>query len=249
MVLLTLDALEMHDEAAQVARRFLEEYGRENVLLELSFCSEKTRAAMANLQAGELLDGLQGRRASFRIPDFAFLAAAGDARTAELLGKAAEISPAPPKKQRDSRWAKYERIARASHRGLGCRRTSGRNARRTNSCSTRRRGTPFANHILRFNFIGTAKKLAANKLSISPAFLIERIDEIEPLPPRVPPKVGDSHITLHSPLFWIVAGQKDDAAIPAIGAPCPAQAGFDRGSEDRLLPTWHSQGERGAESA
>ena len=102
LLLLTLDVLDMHDEAAQSALRMIASGTHSQVLLKVSFCSRATRNAIANGFVPEdikYLDVLLPHRAirekirwdyqaHYRFPSFC--AFAGNEQTIELLLNAAK---------------------------------------------------------------------------------------------------------------------------------------------------------------
>ena len=89
LAFLTLDSLGMHDEAATLGAKLFRR-GQPNwhdgeTLLQVSFCSAKTRGAIANLLAKHMLEEEAGR-----FPDLgqlSFLVAAGNGDTAKILDR------------------------------------------------------------------------------------------------------------------------------------------------------------------
>ena len=71
-------------------------------------------------------------------------------------------------------------------------------------------------HVLYEGYGVAARQLVANGYSISPAFLTERVEEIEGLSPHQRRVWNGSQSVLDSPLLHLIGAQKVDEAIPAM---------------------------------
>jgi hypothetical protein len=214
LLLLTLDELDMKNETAQAAWRMIKEKGHKSVLLKVSFCSKASRAAAASLlyskgtrqgtsemgPAYQNLSGIVG-----------FATAVGNKETAELLSGVA-------KEQREKGLIAYELENAVKHisarLSLPPEKRSQREADELLFWQTTV-GAPGL-HALYLGYGVSAAQLVANGFSISPSFLIERVEEIKGFSPQQRADYDGSLGILNSPVLYIIGAQKVDAAIPAM---------------------------------
>jgi hypothetical protein len=220
VLLLTLDALDMPDAAARSAGTMITRGGHQDVILMVSFCSSKTREAAANLLFSEWLAHsdpvaqLQNDRSKrinlgwSYLPSF--LAVAGNQRTVELLANA-------KKEGRDR--GRYPPIPDDVARHISSRLSlpPEKHAQRAKDellCWQTMVGAPNTRNLasgLRF----AAERLVANGYSVSPSYLMERIEEIKGPSLRPRPDYGPQSV-LDGPVLYLVGAQKVDSAVPAL---------------------------------
>jgi hypothetical protein len=228
LFLLTLDALGMHDEAAESALRMIghgivtDDSKRHNhVLLKVSFCTEATRTAAVKLLIPEYMSYVeyklgkgQRKTENWELVDVVrFLAVAGNQETVGQLSTAAK-------------WAEEkEQIAWKRNFELTSNRISSRLAlppekrlQRTQDellyWQTEAGAPRFAGRSFGYNV--AAARLIENGCRISPSYLIEKVDEIEGLSPEQLSSYNGSRSILDSPVIDIIIVQKQEAAIPAM---------------------------------
>jgi hypothetical protein len=215
LLLLTLDALGMKDETALAAWRMATQKGHRSVLLKASFCSQATRVAAANLLYSE---GIRQRIAE-KGPAYqnwsgivGFAAVVGNKETADLLSKVA-------KEQREKGLIAYElenAVGQISARlSLPPEKRSQREADELLYWQMTTLGLPEMEVLYeRLGF--SAERLAASGCSISPAYLIERVEEIKGLSSEQLRDHSGSRGVMASLVLYIIGVQKEDSAIPAM---------------------------------
>jgi hypothetical protein len=184
--LLTLDALEMHDDAARVALRMMTERDDGRAWLKVSFCSAMTRDTTTNMYIRYIDDELKrGRRPKaitfLRGPSVEFQAIAGNSETVELLHKIAKW------------WRLPYDYKEKSNTEIAAKHISWRL-----SLPNDRRLQREKDELLYWQTevghpstvdAASGRRLAASWLvesgqSVSPEYLIERVDEIEGMTPK-----------------------------------------------------------------
>jgi hypothetical protein len=220
LALLTLDALEMHADVARLALHMITQREHAAVLLKVSFCSPAAREATANLLVPEYIKCLESRleRGPRKdenwewTPLTGFLAVAGDQQTAELLSKAASWAQG----QDQLAWREAFECAakRVSSRLLLPPEQRAQHTKDELLYWQTAVGAPCTRR-LKIGLQSAAAALIASGYSISPSYLIERLDEIKGFSPKERRDYNGYEAYLTIPVLCIIAAQKEDAAVPA----------------------------------
>ena len=240
LALLTLDELGLYDGAAELsvelAFRERPSYSSSPcvwILLEVSFCSEKTREAAANLLAQRLLE-VSPRRLP-EIPTLDFLAAAGNERTIELLKKRTqqleeEFNRAAEEKDKRGRprWLKEQRIEWQQKLRRPYEQVVARIQSKLSLPEKEREQRTKDELLFMQTRVGAPRPvnldaglkyaidcLAFQKLSVSTDFLIEQLKNAKAWNKETPHESQANWNRVHLALMFI-ASQKENGAVPAM---------------------------------
>ncbi len=206
LALLTLDALGMYDEAAQVVIQLLSQE-QHLALLEASLCSAKAREAIANLLVQRLPKLFEGCGVRVMFMSFAspFLAVTGTASTVDVLKKTGAEQP------QGSGWKEeYDRVTSKIQSRLSL--PKEHQPQRAQDELLFWQTAMAAPCIIRVGAgqYFAAKCLVAHKLAISSTYLIEQLEQAKEYSPE-----NYYRILVTLP---IIAYQKENGAVPAMVA-------------------------------